>query len=115
MYKKEVNMGIGEYIGFLTFGILSTGAVALRPQDLPLLIMGAFVFSIIFIKFFNWSYYEIGKSRFSFIIFGVIAGIFASIGIKISTDMGLILKINGVLWMFMAICLMKFNLDTILE
>jgi hypothetical protein len=113
--KRGFKMAIGEYAGFLTFGILSTGALAYRPTDLPLLILGAFVFSLIFMKFTNWSFYNISKTRINFVIFSIIAGIIASIGILISTKTGIIIKINGTLWLFMAVSIMKYNLDYLLE
>lgn len=113
--KKRGKMGIGEYASFLTFGIISTGALVYRPMDLPLFILGAFVFSLIIAKFINWAYFQINKSKINFIILSFIAGMLAFIGIWVSTKTGLIFKINGVLWMFMGILIMKFNLDDILE
>lgn len=113
--KGGVKMGIGEYVGLLSFGIISTGALAYRPMDLPLFVVGAFVFALIFVKITNWAYYQINQSKVSFVIFGILAGIFAAIGILISTKVGMFVKVNGILWMFMAITLMKFNLDEILQ
>lgn len=108
-------MAIGEYAGILTFGIIGTGALAYNPSYLELFIIGGVVFSILFAKVTNWAYFKINRSKVNFLIFGLIAGIIASIGIFISSNHGIILKLNGSIWLVMAIGLMKSNLDEVLK
>ena len=113
--KKEVKMGVGEYVGLFSFGIITTGAIALRPMDLPLLIIGAVLMGIFMLRFTNFIYYRINIISWGFLITSFIGGIFASVGLFIlltRTDLWLI--INGFSWVMMGVVLVKFNLDEVL-
>jgi hypothetical protein len=108
-------MPIGEYTGLLAFGIISTGVLAYRPTDLPLFVIGALVFSILIARVINFTYNKIKDTRYNFLILSIIGGIVASIGVIISTKTGIVIKFNGILWLFMGITVMKFNIDHFLE
>ncbi len=113
--KKRFKMGFGEYASFLTFGIISTGAIALHPQQLPLLILGAFIISLMLSKLYNLMVLQIGKSSVNFLIFALVGGIIAFIGMMVIMKEGLLFKINGTIWLFMSVLIMKYNVDNLLR
>lgn len=108
-------MGVGEYVGLLSFGIISTGAIAYNPQDLPLFIIGAVVIAMLLLKATNYGYKKINKLEYGFVIVSLMGGIIASIGLAIFlTKTNVWLIINGLSWIMMGVVLVKYNLDEII-
>lgn len=113
--KRDKKMGIGEYVGFLTFGILSTGAIAYNPGDLSLFILGAVLISILIYKFANFAYGHINKFKLGFLVTSLIGGILSSVGLVILLkNQNFWLMINGFTWIMMGVVLVKFNLDDVI-
>lgn len=114
--RENLEMSLGEYAGFIAFGIFTTNIIALNPGDLPGYIIGAFVFSILFMKIFNSLFSRLERLSLGFILTSLIAGSCASYGVIVAfKNAGLLLQINGILWLFLGIVIMKFNVDSILE
>lgn len=109
-------MGFGEYAGLISFGIFTTNIIALNPGDLPGLIIGAFVFSLILMKVFNSIFYGLEKLKIGFVVISIVAGLCASYGMIISfKNLELLFRFNGMLWLGLGIIIMKFNIDSMLE
>ena len=109
-------MGFGEYVGLLSFGIMTTGAIALRPSDLPLLVISAVVFSILIYKFTKYAHKEINQLNYGYLIMSFLGGILSSIGFVIflkTQNMWLIF--NGISWVMMGVILVKFSLEEIFQ
>lgn len=110
--KKGLKMGVGEYVGILSFGIMSTGALAYNPQDLPLFIIGSVVIALSLFKFTDYGYKRINKLSYSFLIISLMGGIISSIGLALllTTTNGWLI-VNSISWIMMGVVLVKYNLD----
>lgn len=113
--KKRYKMGFGEYASLLLFGIFTTEIVKQMPEQLPLLLLGGFVISLFLMKLFNWVYFKIEDSKINYVVWGIIGGITASVGIIIASQNILFFQIKGLLWIALGVVVMKFNIDGILK
>ena len=105
-------MGIGEFVGIFSLGVMSTGIIATQPEQLPLLILGAVIISIFLIKITNFTNEKINELSWGFLILTTIGGIFATIGLIILlSTRNFFLILNSLSWIGMGIVITKYNLD----